>query len=173
MRSCPAKTLLSSYEILRGLPLFYTVQLLVIFLFQIQYHGNDLEISQSHSFFSALSVSQFKELCKLLRQTALLLVVYCTLAVLNLLVSWWPQVHHGSQRAAPPTTIWEHAPWGLQPVLPTEIRVTLVCWDKSSWCNFYEWLWILGFKLRAHECRVVWLNTDKEMIHSFGLKWDL
>lgn len=112
----------------------------------IRYHGNELEISQSHFFFSAPPVSQYNELCKLPRQTTLLLVVFCSLAIISFLISWWPQAHCGSRRAAPPANIWEHTPWRVKPALPSEIRVILLCRDKSSWWNFYEWLWILGLE---------------------------
>lgn len=142
MKSCPTKTAFLIWKPQGSAPLLHCAAFRHIFI-SIRYHGNELEISQSRSFFSALPFSQYNELCKLSRQTTLGLVVFCSPAVISLLISWWPQTHHGSQRAA---TIWEHTPWRVMPALPSEIRVILVCRDKSSWCNFYEWLWILGLE---------------------------
>lgn len=114
-------------------PLLHRAAFRHIFI-SIRYHGNELEISQPHSFFSALPVSQYNELCKLLRQTTLLLVVFCSLAIISLLISWWPQPFGNTH------------PEGRSTALPSEIRVIRVCRDKSSWCNFYECLWMLGFE---------------------------
>lgn len=141
MKPRPTKTLHSSDESLRDLPLFYAVQLLGIFSFQSGIMEMNWKLasvvlsSQLSPFHSTVNCTN----CWGRQPRQLVYFFFFSfLAVTSILISWWPQTHHGSQRAAPLATLWEQAPWWMKPALPSEIRVVETKAPDAIFMSVYE-----------------------------------